>query len=66
MDQEPKLVTVARAAEMLGVAQVTVYRMIERGDLKEFPVEGKVAVLRREDIEALLAERERTPAGGAS
>jgi PTS system nitrogen regulatory IIA component len=48
--KEDALLTIREVAKYLHVVQLTVYRMIKRGDLKAIKV-GRVWRVRREDLE---------------
>jgi excisionase family DNA binding protein len=51
--EKDALLTVAEVAHYLHVVTMTVYRMIDRGDLKAVKV-GRVWRVRREDLERYL------------
>ena len=51
--EKDTLLTVGEVAEYLHVVTITVYRMIDRGDLKAVKV-GRVWRVRREDLEQYL------------
>ena len=49
--------SVAEAAELLGLSQITIYRMLYSGKLRATKF-GRVWRIKREDLEALLEETE--------
>ena len=51
--KEDTLLTIRQVAKYLHVVQLTVYRMIKRGDLKAIKV-GRVWRVRWEDLQAYL------------
>jgi excisionase family DNA binding protein len=51
--EKDTLLTVGEVAEYLHVVTITVYRMIDRGDLKAVKV-GRVWRVRRDDLERYL------------
>lgn len=53
---EGRFVTVAEVADRLRVSTMTVYRLIQSGDLPAARI-GKSYRLREEDVDAFLAQR---------
>jgi len=52
MDKE--FYTVKELAKLLSVNPMTIYRMVDRGELPVYIIGGKAKRFRREDIEAYL------------
>ena len=53
LKQLPAALTVAQAAQLLGVSRQTIYRAIEVGELKGIRVRGRVVVSAQPLVEAM-------------
>lgn len=62
----PMLLTLSKAAELLGVSRSTIYRFIIRGTLPSVEIGLGRARVRRTDIEALARNGSVNSQGGAS
>jgi len=62
MSEEKEFYTVRDLAKLLQVTEMTVYRMIRRGDLPHYKI-GRSKRFRRDDVEAFL---EKCRVGGAN
>jgi excisionase family DNA binding protein len=51
---EERLLTIKEVAELLRVAEATVYRLVKRGDLPAIKPSAKITRFRKSDIEAFL------------
>lgn len=54
-----KLLSPAQVAERLGVARLTVYRLISRGDLPSVHLSARAVRVTESDLEAFVADRRR-------
>ena len=61
----PMLLTLGKAAKLLGVSRSTIYRLITRGTLPSVEIAQGRARVRRADIEALARDGAVIPEGGA-
>jgi excisionase family DNA binding protein len=69
MSKAPEMLTVARAAEELGLSPVSVRRAVMRGALKVVPLDGRTNLVARDEVERYRREhlgqrgrRKKTPA----
>lgn len=53
---EPRLLRIDRAAEVLGLSQATVYRLIAAGDLRSVKF-GRAHRVPREELDRLIEDR---------
>ena len=49
--------TIAEAGRLLGISRDTIYRYIKSGQLRAYQLSSQRSIVRREDIEQMLAER---------
>lgn len=53
----PKLIRLKDAADQMGVHRMTVYRMVQRGDIPSFRIGQKSLRVSQEDIEDYIQKR---------
>jgi excisionase family DNA binding protein len=56
MSHTPEMLTVARAAEELGLSPVSIRRAVMRGTLKVVPLDGRTNLVSREEVERYKRE----------
>ena len=56
--KEPEFMTVEELVKLLRVNRMTIYRILQRGDLPYYQI-GKLKRFRRSDVEAFLARARR-------
>lgn len=58
LEEEPKFYTVQQLAELLQVTKMTIYRLIQRGELPYYAI-GRLMRFRQSDVEEFLKRQRR-------